>query len=87
MSDQCPKIDIAVDQCKGCELCMKHCPKQLIGLSSSFNKLGYRHAVVNEEGCTGCASCYYSCPEPGTITVLKPKKRKSGHEERADERK
>ena len=68
-----PSVEFKKDQCKGCGLCVKNCPKQLIEMSDSLNRLGYQHATVKQEGCIGCANCFYSCPEPGTITVTKPK--------------
>lgn len=69
-----PSIEIIPDQCKGCELCVHHCPKKLISISTSLNRLGYRYAVAPSEGCTGCETCFHACPEPGTITVKKPKR-------------
>jgi len=84
MSRKQPSVKIVADQCKGCELCVKNCPKQVIEISTNFNRLGYRYAVAKEEGCTGCATCFYTCPEPGTITVTKPKRSLEKNEERTD---
>lgn len=80
-----PSVEILHDQCKGCELCVENCPKKVLEISSSFNRLGYRHAVVKNDGCVGCASCFYACPEPGTITVRKPKRSNKKNEEGTDQ--
>lgn len=74
MNKELPTIEIAKDQCKGCQYCITNCPKHVIGISKAFNKIGYQYAELQQEGCTGCAICYYSCPEPGAITVIKIKK-------------
>ena len=84
MSRKAPKVEICADQCKGCELCVKHCPKQLLEISPSINRLGYRYAVVKSEGCTGCATCFYSCPEPGAINIKKPKRSVENNEKGTD---
>ena len=77
MEDNIPKKgptpEMIPDQCKGCGLCVHHCPKKLIELSQSLNRLGYRYAQVTKEGCSGCATCYFTCPEPGAIQIKKPK--------------
>jgi 2-oxoisovalerate ferredoxin oxidoreductase delta subunit len=72
-----PRVEIAVDQCKGCLLCIDSCAKNVLGVSSSFNVLGYQFVEVKIDGCTGCESCYYACPEPGAITVIKEKKQRT----------
>lgn len=69
-----PTVEIIIDQCKGCGLCIEVCPKKVLALGQNFNSLGYQAAELVAEGCTGCAACYYACPEPGTITVVKEKK-------------
>jgi Fe-S-cluster-containing hydrogenase component 2 len=33
--------------------------------------MGYHPAKYSGEGCTGCGVCFYTCPEPGAITVFK----------------
>lgn len=58
------KIEINQGLCKGCELCIAFCPKNLIGLSDTLNDAGYipsEYKGGNE--CTGCASCAIVCPE------------------------
>jgi len=78
MADEIPRVEITVDECKGCQFCISDCPKDVITLSKDFNKLGYQYAIYAGEGCNGCGACYYTCPEPGAIVVYKkPKKSKS----------
>ena len=47
------------------------CPTKQLTLSGKFNKLGYNYIQVTNDNCTGCALCYYTCPEPKAITVYK----------------
>jgi len=77
MEKKLPTVDIKVDQCKGCLLCIDACPKKVLSVSKSFNVLGYQYAELSAEGCSGCDACYYACPEPGAISVIKEKKRAS----------
>ena len=77
MEKKLPTVDIKVDQCKGCLLCIDACPKKVLSVSKSFNDLGYQYAELSAEGCSGCDACYYACPEPGAISVIKEKKRAS----------
>jgi 2-oxoglutarate ferredoxin oxidoreductase subunit delta len=65
------KIEIDSKLCKGCELCMLQCPKNLIVLSNEINAKGYRTAEqINPEKCIACKLCAYMCPE-AAITVYK----------------
>lgn len=57
-------IVISSELCKGCELCMSFCPKNVISQSNKLNAAGYQWAVFNDNGeCTGCAICALVCPE------------------------
>lgn len=67
-----PKVTIHEPLCKGCGLCIIHCPKEVLAASERINELGYPTTVVARDGCIGCANCYLICPEPGAITVVKP---------------
>lgn len=77
MDQKLPTIEIKIDQCKGCTLCIEICPKKVITLSKSFNVLGYQYAEMTLSGCSGCEACFYACPEPGAITVIKEKKQRA----------
>ena len=57
-------IIISSELCKGCELCISFCPKNVIKLSEKLNAAGYLPALFSDNGqCTGCAVCALVCPE------------------------
>lgn len=64
-------IQVDINECKGCGLCIEACPPKLIALSESLNHYGYRTATYAGHGCTGCGICFLVCPEPGALTVLR----------------
>jgi NAD-dependent dihydropyrimidine dehydrogenase PreA subunit len=64
-------LQVDVDECKGCGLCVEACPPKVIFLSEQLNHYGYHTATYAGAGCTGCGICFMVCPEPGAITVLK----------------
>ena len=60
---------INIIECKACGRCVAACPTKTLTLSEDFNGRGYRYVQYSGEGCTGCGSCYYTCPEPGAVEV------------------
>lgn len=72
-------IEIEVQQCKGCRLCVETCPHQCIVQGAAINKMGYQYIRFEQHGCTACGFCYYICPEPGAITVIKGEKKAADH--------
>jgi 2-oxoglutarate ferredoxin oxidoreductase subunit delta len=66
------RITIDTERCKGCELCTTVCPKDLIHMAETFNKKGYRPAMLVDSSteCTGCAICAVICPD-AAITVYR----------------
>jgi 2-oxoglutarate ferredoxin oxidoreductase subunit delta len=57
-------IVISGELCKGCEICISFCPKNVIRLSEKLNAAGYPNALFTDNGqCTGCAICSLVCPE------------------------
>ena len=60
------------DRCKGCELCISVCPKNILALDkTTVNKKGYYPATVTDiEQCIACASCARICPD-SIISVYK----------------
>jgi NAD-dependent dihydropyrimidine dehydrogenase PreA subunit len=67
-----PRPVFEADECKGCGRCVSACPKKCLCLSSRLNSRGVKPAHYVGEGCTGCAICFYNCPEPYVITIEKP---------------
>lgn len=66
-------IEIDIDKCKGCELCITACPTEVISLSNDVNVKGYHYAYMkNPDACTGCMNCAIVCPD-GVITVYRKK--------------
>jgi 2-oxoglutarate ferredoxin oxidoreductase subunit delta len=66
------RLVVHTDCCKGCGLCVAHCPPQVIVIDDeAINALGYHPARYSGSGCTACGICFYSCPEPGAISVEK----------------
>lgn len=57
-------LDLNENRCKGCELCVQACPRDVLAMGSNINALGYRPAaIVDAERCTGCKACALVCPE------------------------
>jgi NAD-dependent dihydropyrimidine dehydrogenase PreA subunit len=69
------RVEINFEECKGCRLCVKACPKQCLTIGTRINKIGYQHAEFDSEQCNACGICYYICPELGAVTVFKEKKK------------
>ncbi|MEA5084222.1 MAG: 4Fe-4S binding protein [Lachnospiraceae bacterium] len=59
-------------ECKGCELCVAACPKNIIALNPEItNDAGYNPAsIADMENCIGCQSCARMCPDC-IITIVK----------------
>lgn len=57
-------VQITVERCKGCGICVEFCPTHVLGMSSAFNAKGYHPPfVVNGEKCSGCDLCGMYCPD------------------------
>jgi 2-oxoglutarate ferredoxin oxidoreductase subunit delta len=60
------KYIINIDElvCKGCELCIFYCPKDVFKLAEKMNQKGYNVAeVINPSNCIGCRLCEIACPD------------------------
>ncbi len=58
------RIEIFQELCKGCEICVSFCPKNVISLSDKLNASGYLPVIFDDnDQCTGCAICAIVCPE------------------------
>jgi 2-oxoglutarate ferredoxin oxidoreductase subunit delta len=71
MADDKGYVEINVEECKGCGLCVESCIPKVLRLATHLNHFGYHPAEYSGHGCTGCGLCFYDCPEPGAIRVFK----------------
>ena len=55
-------VVIAVDRCKGCDLCIPACPPRVLGMSQNKNAIGFAYPELSP-GCTGCGACLMVCPD------------------------
>jgi 2-oxoglutarate ferredoxin oxidoreductase subunit delta len=70
-------LDIAKDRCKGCELCVHVCPKQVLVLDTAIvNHLGYHPVrLTDPAACTSCALCARVCPDAVFTVYARPRER------------
>jgi 2-oxoglutarate ferredoxin oxidoreductase subunit delta len=58
------KLKIDAERCKGCELCVPFCPKNILYMSDQLNSKGYRIvAITSQDECTSCQMCAIMCPD------------------------
>jgi 2-oxoglutarate ferredoxin oxidoreductase subunit delta len=62
-------VEIEVDLCKGCDLCVVVCPENVLEMTDEMNVKGWPVVVLARPGCTGCALCARACPD-GVFTVF-----------------
>ncbi len=59
-----PLVSINSERCKGCELCVRACPQEIISMAKEINTKGYFYAeVVEQPRCIGCRLCAITCPD------------------------
>jgi 2-oxoglutarate ferredoxin oxidoreductase subunit delta len=68
-------LDIAVNRCKGCGLCVGVCPKGVLALDVSIvNELGYHPVrLTDAAACTSCALCARVCPDTVFAVYARPR--------------
>jgi 2-oxoglutarate ferredoxin oxidoreductase subunit delta len=71
-------VEIAIEVCKGCNLCVISCPTECLALNTSdTNSYGLHYSyLAKPEECIGCANCAVMCPD-AAITVYRKKKEKA----------
>ncbi|MBD3413371.1 MAG: 4Fe-4S dicluster domain-containing protein [Candidatus Aminicenantes bacterium] len=65
-------VDIDIERCKGCNLCVPSCPTDCLALNTSdTNSYGLHYAYLDkEEDCIACMNCAVICPD-AAITVYR----------------
>jgi 2-oxoisovalerate ferredoxin oxidoreductase delta subunit len=66
-----PRPVIDADECKSCGRCVAACPKKCLQLENRLNSRGVKPVAYAGSGCIGCAICFYNCPEPYAIKILR----------------
>jgi 2-oxoglutarate ferredoxin oxidoreductase subunit delta len=57
-------IFIDVELCKGCELCLYYCPKDVFEMTDIVNSKGFNVAgALRPENCVDCKLCEMGCPD------------------------
>lgn len=59
-------------RCKGCDFCIRFCPKEMLAFSDETNAKGYHYPTLvagKESDCIHCQFCNLVCPEMAIYTV------------------
>lgn len=57
-------VEIDSKLCKGCNICVEVCPKDVLSLSEERNEKGYNVCkVLNPQECIECRQCEINCPD------------------------
>ena len=69
-------VEIDIEGCKGCNLCVISCPTDCLAINTSdTNSFGLHYAFLkHEEDCIACMNCSVICPD-AAITVYREKKK------------
>ena len=58
------EMRILLARCKGCKLCVRYCPRDVLEVSDEINAKGYHPPrAVHPEQCVACRLCELLCPE------------------------
>ena len=60
-----PGVNVILDDCIGCKLCLKSCPYDAIDFDDDAKK-----ASINDK-CTVCGACIPACPEDAIVSEIK----------------
>lgn len=68
-------LDIEIERCKGCGLCVDTCPKHVLVLDSTLvNEHGYHPVrLTDAASCTSCALCARICPDAVFAVYARPR--------------
>ncbi|MFC1513565.1 ferredoxin family protein [candidate division KSB1 bacterium] len=57
--------------CKGCDICVELCVKDVFDISDKINRLGYYIPIpVRIDACNGCMICELICPEIAVVLAF-----------------
>jgi 2-oxoglutarate ferredoxin oxidoreductase subunit delta len=74
MAKKKKEISIYIDEklCKGCDICVELCPKDVFTISEQINQQGYYIPIPTSiDVCTRCMLCELICPELAVILKIK----------------
>ena len=58
------RVTVIKERCKGCELCVNYCPRNVLRMSQTFNLKGYYYPETDgEDNCVNCHFCEAICPD------------------------
>jgi len=66
------QVYLIPERCKGCEVCIHFCPREVLSISDERNAKGYRIPKVSNgevEECVNCEFCTLVCPEFAIFTL------------------
>jgi 2-oxoglutarate ferredoxin oxidoreductase subunit delta len=64
------EVHIIPARCKGCNLCVRYCPRDVLEISDEMNEKGYHPPrAIHPEQCVVCRLCELICPEFCIYTV------------------
>ena len=66
------QVYIIPERCKGCGICIRFCPQQVLQESSRSNDKGYHLPEVapgKENSCVHCQFCSLVCPDFAIFTL------------------
>ena len=66
------QVFIIPERCKGCEICIRFCPQEVLQVSTGTNPKGYHYPEIapgKEAACVHCQFCSLVCPEFAIFTL------------------
>lgn len=58
------RVTVIKERCKGCQLCVTYCPRNVLRMSQTFNPKGYYYPEAKgEDNCVNCHFCEVLCPD------------------------